>query len=154
MLWQCLFLASDPTCPELVVLWDRRRGIHGPCEKVWSFPLSSHLAWGGPQAGLGLTHPALGPVCWGRVTITQMRFVRTRALCGSELEWVLSIFVINTLMLTGDSGVLSIHRGHICPGRENSSKEKQPSWGSWWWVCHSKKSTIYYYIPWSPASSH
>lgn len=34
-----------------------------------------------------------------------------------------------------------VHRLHICPGGENSSKEKQPSWGSWR-ICHSKKSSV------------
>lgn len=33
-------------------------------------------------------------------------------------------------------------RWHICPGRENSSKEKQPLRGNWW-ICHFKKSNTW-----------
>lgn len=117
----------------------------GPVRRCGASHCPATSPEGGPRLALAHT-PGPGPSVLGACHRNTDEVRKdTCHLCGSESEWALSIFVINTLMLTGDSGVLSIHRGHICPGRENSSKEKQPLWGSWWWGCNSKKSTILLY---------
>lgn len=129
---------------ELVVPRGRWKSSHRLCVKVKSSPPSSHLCWGDPRPWT-LCARGIIPAIQTRGGSSQGHRVKCpRALCETELGGVLFIFDITTLMLIGDSRVLSIYRGLVSLGWKNSSKEKQPLWGRWW-MCHSKKPAMLLY---------